>query len=317
MYCKICGATLAPGEVLCKNCGASNTNLEPKAPTVEPMTGPNPIPPMTSVEPTPVPPMPPFEPVQPETPVVPEPPANVEVAGPSELPEVQEPVQNPEPTDIKKEKEPFEKKENGKFLVVIGVIVGILSALVIGYLIYGTLTAKKEGNSGVDVVTVNKNYSVIYANYEFELTTEYTTSVGKYLEISKSTWNAKIAYSAEPEFARITSDNLKKVFETITDYKIGNVVAKTYNNVSCFETQIDYTDGVKSLLLLSKRDVGGYWIIEIGVNPYTNYPTSDIANEVVSLIAKAKKEEAKEAKLRIEDVKVVVEENTETSENNE
>ena len=109
--------------------------------------------------------------------VVPEPPANVEVAGPSELPEVQEPVQNPEPTDIKKEKEPFEKKENGKFLVVIGVIVGILSALVIGYLIYGTLTAKKEGNGGVDVVTVNKNYSVIYANYEFELTTEYTTSV--------------------------------------------------------------------------------------------------------------------------------------------
>ena len=35
MYCKICGATLTPGDVFCKNCGASNNNAtEPKAPEV-------------------------------------------------------------------------------------------------------------------------------------------------------------------------------------------------------------------------------------------------------------------------------------------
>ena len=26
MYCKICGAALNPGDVFCRNCGASNTS---------------------------------------------------------------------------------------------------------------------------------------------------------------------------------------------------------------------------------------------------------------------------------------------------
>ena len=43
MYCKICGAALNPGDVFCRNCGASNTNnnqpnqeMQPNVQNVQP-----------------------------------------------------------------------------------------------------------------------------------------------------------------------------------------------------------------------------------------------------------------------------------------
>ena len=278
MRCKICGTPLVPGAVLCKNCGASNTNLEQKDHAIEVLTFHDQASLSGGIE------------------------QKVDI---NEFSTHSETVESE-----KKEKEFSRKTGSGEFLVLFSVIVALLSATVIGYLIYSSLTIKNEENRGTDVVVVKqKNYYVSYAGYKFNLTTEYEAYLGKYLEISKDTWVAKIAYSENLEFSKITNDNLKKTFEIITDYKIGDITNKTYGNIPCFETTIDYVDGVKSLLLVCKRDIG-YWYIEIGVSPYENYPTTEIAKNVVVLLDNAKKEEIDESKLRIEDLSISVEENT-------
>ena len=281
MYCKICGASLAPGETLCKNCGASNTNMEPQAPTAVPEAQSAPV--EQLVQPM-------EQPVQHVEQPIPEQPA--------------EPVQ---PTPEEKE-EPI-KKDNGKFLVVIGVIVGLLATAVIGYLIYSSLVAKNENNKGADiVVTKQTNYSITYADYKFTVNTAYNTYSGKYLDIKKDTWNARIVYVESPDYSKLTTDNVKKAFETVTDYKISEVATKTYSNLNCFETKVEYTDGVKTLLLLCKHGDLGYWQIEIGDGSYTDYPANSIADEVATILSDAKKEETSESKLKVDNIKVTIEE---------
>ena len=308
MNCKICGASLAPGEVFCKNCGASNTDMEPKAPTIAPMGATAPVPPEVApsapeVPGSPMPPAPPMMPPMPEEPV-----------DPSEA--TPEPPKEEAP--VEKKNEPIEKKDNGKFLVVIGVIVGLLATAVIGYLIYGSLAAKNEANGDPDVVvTKETNYSVIYAGYKFTLPGKVESNLDKYLELRKDKWNAKITYSENPAFSKITSDNIKKAFEEITEYKVGATTNKTYSNVSCFEAPVDYTDGTKTLLLLCNRAESGYWYIEIGSSPYSAYPTSDMASEVVTILSDAKKDSNSESRLKIENFNITVEEPTETPAENQ
>ncbi len=290
MYCKICGASLAPGETLCKNCGASNANMEPKAPTATPI---EPVAPVEAVQ------------VQPEM---------VQPMGQPQVAQPMEPVTEVAPVQPEEEKkeEPI-KKDNGKFLVVIGVIVGLLATAVIGYLVYSSLVAKDSKNPGADIVVVKQtNYSVSYNDYKFTVTTEYSTHSGKYLDIKKGTWNARIAYIASPDFAKLTADNIGKAFETVTDYKISEVTAgKSYSNLTCFEAKVDYTSGAKTLLLLCKHGDAGYWQIEIGDQSYTNYPANSIADEVATILSDAKKEEAVDSKLKIDNVNIVVEETEE------
>ncbi len=296
MYCKICGTTLAPGEVFCRNCGASNTNMtaEPAAPSVEP-TSPN--------QTVPNQPLPPNQVNQGAVPPNPFPePINAEPIKPME----EAPMMD---VNNETEKEQSPKKDNGKFLVVIGVIVGLLATAVIGYLIYSSLKSKNNnGGNGADITVVTQtNYDVVFANHTFTLRTDINSLISDKLEIKKDNWNAKIWSSGNPEFSKITKDNLKKSFEAVTDYKIGEISSKTYSNLSCFETRIDYSDGAKTLLVLCNRTAGGYWATEIGTSSYTAYPTSDIVEEVVTFIANAKKfENGMNNKLKVNDINIIV-----------
>ena len=292
MYCKICGASLTPGEVLCKNCGASNSAVEPAAPVNEPQMNqpvgqPNPAP---MGQPN----------MEPQGPV-----EQIDIVEPTDLP-------NPAPVAEPQAKESVEKKDNGKFLVIIGIIVGLLATAVIGYLIYSSLqhNARNNGGGGV-IITKNANYSVFYGGYEFDLTSNVVASLGTNLKLKKENWNATIAYSETPEFNKITSTNLKNYFATITDYKTGEFILKTYNGISCLETNIDYTEGEKTLLLLCKRSEGGFWYIEIGNSPYTAYPDSKAADEVVNIIASAKKAETSGEKLKVSNIPIATETATE------
>lgn len=297
MYCKICGASLAPGEVFCKNCGASNANVEPTTPKVEP----------TSVQTVAQPPVQAPMPEQAENQAVPMP-EQVETEAPVQA-TVEEPKENGEAIIKKTEDESIEKKDNGKFLVVIGVIVGLLATAVIGYLVYSSLQGKNEQEKGADVVVVTQtNYSVSYGGYKFLLQTNINSSVGKYLDLKGENWTAKISYSETPEFSKITADNLKKTFETARDYRIGDFAQKNYADLPCFEANVEYVDGSKTILIFCKREAAGYWYVEIGTGAYTAYPTSDIANDVVTLLANAKKEENNENRLQIGDVNIVIEE---------
>ena len=311
MYCKICGASLAPGEVFCKNCGASNANQGPVAPTVEPgqakaiaplepVQAPKPPvePPKPSIEPMASQP-PSIEPMAPQQPAMPMPPISEHI-------EVQEPTIEPI-VEKAPEETVKEKKDSGKFLVIIGVVVGILAAAVIGYLIYSSLSSKNSGEGTSLVVTNHANYNVSYGGYVFALPSNITADVTKHLSIKKNTWNANISYSETPDYGEITGDNLKSAFETVTDYKVGEFAQKTYGNFSCLEANVDYTNGAKTLLILCKREIAGYWFIEIGTSPYTSYPTSDIASEVVTLLSSATKGEIPEGNLKIDSINIVTE----------
>ena len=87
---------------------------------------------------------------------------------------------------------------------------------------------------------------------------------------------------------------------------------KTYNGISCFETNITYTSNAKTNLLLCNRSVGGYWIIEVGAKDYASFPTSDINAGIVKLIADAKEIKEEENNLKVGKVQVEVEDTTET-----
>ena len=228
-----------------------------------------------------------------------------------------EPMPEQQPVENPKDEQPVTKKDNGRFLVVIGVIVGLLATAVIGYLIYNSLTKKNSGNLTPDVVVVEKNEIVNYGNYNFSLSSKYTVTLSDYLYVNQGTWVAKIGYSDNLEFDKITNDNLRAAFESVTDYKINEITSKSYNNLSCFETPVDYTDGAKTLLLLCKRGETGYWYVEVGSGTYTEYPGTSVANEVVTTLTNAKKVEANDYKLKINNVNIKVEETTEDSTNNE
>jgi len=297
MYCKICGATLTPGDVFCKNCGASNTNekIEPVAPNVEPFQ-----PQQPQVQPQMTQPnmggnggfQPNVPPVEPE-PVVP----------PVE-PQVEE---SPTP-----ENEP--KGDGGKFLMVIGVVVGVLAVAVIAYLVYSSLKANENKNSNSNVTITNQvSYSVAFNEHMFSLPSNISAIVGESLNLSGNGWEAKVYYNNAVEFNKLTAENIKKVFEEKTEYKIGDLVQKNYSGVSCIEVPVDYTNGNKTTLLLCESS-NGYWYMEVGSTPYTAYPTSASLNEVVKIVNDAKESKNSDSKLNIGSFNVTVEE-TELPEN--
>ena len=308
MYCKICGASLTPGDVFCKNCGASNTNInvEPAVPNVEPtpvqqegqgisnvQSNVGPVPPVESVEVLPndaIGPVPPIEPVE----VL-----SNDAIGP--VPPTEPP--KPEKEDKK------EKQDSGKFLVVIGVIVGILSAFVIGYLIYSSLTEKSNKNNSNNVTVINQStYTILYGNHNFVFNSDISTNVGEYLDIKKINFNARIAYFELEDFSKIKVEDVQKSFEGKTEFVASEVNTKSYNGLSCFETNLDYTDGTKTALLLCNRAAGGYWYAEIGVGSYSAYPTIDVINEVAGIMADAKKVETTDNSFKVGKIEIKVEE---------
>ena len=334
MYCKICGATLTPGDVFCKNCGASNNNAtEPKAPEVEPVVASEPSDTMNMIEeaqpeqvPNVEPPqadvveppqMDPVEPVESGEPVEVEPTQVNEVEPNNEViegPIKEEPTEAPKP-DVAPENQPQGDKEDksGKFLMIIGVVVGVLAIAVIAYLVYSSLVKNKGKETGGNVIFVSQTgYAARYAGYTFEFNYENAITVGEVIDISNTKWLAKLYYVESPKFSSLTVDNVKKTLDGSEDYKIGEVVSKTYNGISCFETNITYTSNAKTNLLLCNRSVGGYWIIEVGAKDYASFPTSDINAGIVKLIADAKEIKEEENNLKVGKVQVEVEDTTET-----
>ena len=342
MYCKICGAPLTPGDVFCKNCGASNNNnaSEPKAPEVEPVVNEmpqNPVDnapaekiieenvspenneqvevmaptvepvmnePVENIEQTPnVEPVPDAEPVPNVEPV-----ENTEQV-PNAEPVMEEPVQNvPEEAGEQATPKQAEGKEDksGKFLLVIGIVVGILAILVIAYLIYSSLGKNTPTNGGGQVTIITQNtYTIRYGDYNFVLSSTDLVEVGEVLHVENANYIARINYVDAPSFSSLTADNIKNAFENITEYKVENIVSKTYSGVSCFEGNITYTNNAKTALLLCNREEG-YWSIEVGTRGFSAFPTSDVNNSVVKIIAEAKKVTVEDSPLKVGKVQVEV-----------
>ena len=322
MYCKICGATLAPGDVFCKNCGASNTNqTEPKAPEVEPILASEPVQnptPAEVVQPIPEPTQVPVENQVPETIAIPENP----IPEPIEVEEV--PVNNNasnEQTPAVSEKKVEEKDSNseedksGKFLVVIGAIVGLLAVAVIGYLIYSSLSQRKENGGTTDLTVVNQiTYTVRFANHDLSFTADKLITLGDVLEVKTSKYLAKISYEETPNFSDLTAENIEKTLGENTEYTINEVTSKTYGEASCFETNLTYTSNAKTALLLCKSSDAGYWVVEVGLPDFASHPTSNINSSAVEFISSAKSVTKEENQLKVGRVQVKLEETVTASE---
>lgn len=233
MYCKICGAALNPGDVFCRNCGASNTNLnnnqpnqgmQPNVPNVQPSMNNQPeasqqsvnlndqfnannqlnnqyqsmefVEPFSSMNNYQQPTPPTGLAYQQPTPSV-QPMPNVQT-----MPNVQPniptpPVNNNYPQPMNQNKN--ENKSNGTVLMIIGIIVGVLAIAVVGYLIYTTLATKKADN-GTTIVS-KKNYNVYFAKHKFtfendDVAATSTDDLGvTVLEVTTNNYIAKILYS--------------------------------------------------------------------------------------------------------------------------
>ena len=271
MYCKICGASLTPNETFCKNCGASTTDSKSLNSNIEVQSA---------------------VPFQPNDVIIEEEPPSFD--------------QN-KPVLEKQETKSKETKTDDKFLVIIGVVVGILSFLVIAYLIYSSLQEKNTNNNQTVTIIPQNNHNVIFADYNFSLSYNVTVSANDYLEFRKSNWVARLYYNKDLEFNSIKLEDVQRSFANITDYTVDEVSLKNYNELSCFEAEVDYHDETKTVLLLCERKAGGYWLTEIGSIPYTSYPTSDDINEFTRILATSTKVESAENKLGVGNVEIQVE----------
>jgi len=302
MYCKICGATLTPGDVFCKNCGASNSNItEPKAPEVEPIS---------NVEP----------PKEPELVEMIDSTPTADFNDNNQVNQFEQPadvIEQPKVEVNTEEKVSEAEKEDksGNFLVIIGAVVGLLAALVIGYLIYSSLSQKSEpkDNPNVTFVTQN-NYSVVYASYIFNFNSDELVTIDESLNVKNADWTAKINYVTSPEFLQLTVENIQKVFENVADYKVEDLALKNYSGLSCYEANVNYNNNAKTALLLCNRELGGYWNIEVGKKDYASYPTSDVSGAVVKLISEAKATTVEDDNLKVGRVQVEIETDLENTE---
>jgi len=292
MYCKICGAALAPGDVFCKNCGASNTPANPQPVTPQPPVQPQPaVAPMA--EPTPVQgfsqPMPesvpqpmvnevPFtEPVQPvfnQTPMY----GNVQPQ-----PSFTQPVQ-PQPMNNSPE-----KKDNGKLLMIIGIVVGFLAVAVIAYLIYSTLSAKDgDGNNnggGTTVVTQN-TYGVTFADHRFTIDSDIVAVANNNnLTLTSASWKAYVAF--EDVSYSLINENISRQYLTKRGASVVNVKNATYKGLPCWHVDIIF-NGSRQSYFLVQRVAGGIWHVNILANPTSVFPTATVIDEVFEIVSNAK-----------------------------
>ena len=262
MYCKICGTPLIQGDVFCRNCGASNTNMESDASNTE---------------------------------------EKIEVFETEPL--VDETLNEEIENDLKIGES--EGKKGDYFLVIIGIIIGILSIAIIGYLIYNLLQEKNNHKENITVLTQD-DYNVIFGDYNFDLSSQIRAVLGNRLDLRAENWTARLGYSLSSSFSKLTVDNIRQTFEKIIDYRIGEITSKNYGGLSCFEGEVNYPDGTRTGLLICDRETG-YWYVEYGTTSYVAYPTSDVSSEIARLIQAAKKVEPKEEQFKIADVEIVLE----------
>ena len=324
MYCKICGAALNPGDVFCRNCGASNTNLnnnqpnqgmQPNVPNVQSSmnnqtessqqnvnlndqfnfnnqinTNNQPNNQYQSME---------F--VEPVSSVnnyqQPMPPAGPAYQQPTPsvqpMPNVQpnismQPVNNSYPQTINQKKN--ENKSNGTVLMIIGIIVGVLAIAVVGYLIYTTLASKKADN-GTTIVS-KKNYNVYFAGHKFTFENDDIAMPSENkLTVYSDKYRAVItpADAVEPSMldaAKVTA--LKQYLVQKNGITTASDVKNDkYAGVSYWK--FDFVlSGIKATELLVPKSNGGIWAISVtNVNDFTTYPTDSTINSVLELIKSA------------------------------
>lgn len=301
MYCKICGATLSPGDVFCKNCGASNTNanVQPVAPAVEPV----PVAPVSEVPPVaqpvemvspvqpemaqPVQPQPiPVEPVQPR-PV--QPVFQGQPAFPTPQPTFTQPVQNSTPT--LEPKHYNTEKGSGKGLLVIGVIVGLLATAVIAYLIYSSLTEKNnnDNNGGTTVVT-QSNYSVNHDGYRFTMSSDYVAYVTEEgLQISTGSWTSIIT-SPGPRYRYnlVTEAGIRNALASVSGITIEGLFQRTYSGVNYWRADAYAAqDASRASYLFVQRSDGSYWFAVIATPTYSKVPDTAI-NQLLEVLKNSK-----------------------------
>lgn len=327
MYCKICGAALNPGDVFCRNCGASNTNLNNNQPNqgmqsnVQPSMNNQPeagqqnvnlndqfnfnnqintnnqpnnqYQSMEFVEP--VSPMnnyqqptPPTGPAyQQPTPSV-QPMPNVQLM-PNVQPSIPTPPVNNNYSQSMNQKK-NENKSNGTILMIIGIIVGVLAIAVVGYLIYTTLASKKADN-GTTIVS-KKNYNVYFAGHKFTFEND---------DIAMPSENKLTVYSDKYRALIIPADAVNpemldaaKVTAIKQEFAQKNGITttsdvKTGKYAGLPYWKFDFTlSGEKATELLVPKSNGGIWVVSVAnSNDFTTYPTESAINGALELIKSA------------------------------
>lgn len=320
MYCKICGAALNPGDVFCRNCGASNTNnqpnqgMQPNVQNVQPSMNNQPefshqnvnlndqfnsnnqinsnnqpnnqYQSMEFVEP--VSPMNNYQqPTPPVGPAYQQPTQSVQP-----MPNVQPniptpPVNNNYPQPMNQNNN--SNKSNGTILMIIGIIVGILAIAIVGYLVYTTLTAKNVDN-GTTTVS-KKNYNVYFSKHKFTFESDdVATTSETELKVSTSKYFASIGAVDELNFNYLNETLVNEIIQK-SSYKNGNTVdetkSSTYSGQPYFKTNIASTTK-KATYILTPKSNGGTWLILVQDNAgATTYPTESAINEVLELIKSA------------------------------
>lgn len=258
-------------------------------------------------------------PVQPIVEQVPVEPNHIENVAPSlkteetinNQKEVALPVTNDSPDNSE---EPKKDDKSGKFLVILGAIIGILAVTIIVYLIYSSASKNNNSNNNDIKVTTQADYTVTYADTLFTLKTNMVSHIDDGLILDKKTWQAKIKMVASPLFSKLTAENIAAAYADLADYEVSEIAQKTYNGLACFTGNVDYADNAKTVVLLCNRAAGGYWYIEIGEGELAAYPTSDIIKEFTKIVAEAK-EYKEENKLKISQVEINVEETEPVNDN--
>ena len=322
MYCKICGAALNPGDVFCRNCGASNTNnqpnqgMQPNVQNVQPSMNNQPefshqnvnlndqfnsnnqinsnnqpnnqYQSMEFVEP--VSPMNNYpQPTPPAGPAYQQPTPSVQP-----MPNVQPniptpPVNNNYPQPMNQNNNSNKSnKSNGTILMIIGIIVGILAIAIVGYLVYTTLTDKNV-NNGTTIVS-KKNYNVYFAKHKFTFENDdVATPSSDQLEVTTNNYIALILMTDE-----ISSEMLNT--STVTAFKqqfasegmqTGDVKSSTYAGLTYWKFNV-IKAGAKGTLLLVPKSNGGIWIVLVtNRSNITTYPTDSTVNSALELIKSA------------------------------
>lgn len=298
MYCKICGAALSPGDVFCKNCGASNAMQNPQ-PAVPSQQASAPEPQLT---------VPIIEPVeninqtrmtnQPQVnqPTFSQPPQPPVFSQPSQLTPPQPPVFSQPQQPVSSQSNDNDGSNNSninsksKVLPVIGIVVGILAVTVIAYLFYTSLVDKKEQNqnnsTNTTIVTKN-NYVVEFDGYRFTVDDDYIAVIQQ-ATLFITYGDVKAVISAAPTdvtYNLVTEQTIRKTVTATDSITVESVSEKTYNGTKYWKVDIYApTDGSRCTYAYIERSDSKLWEVQICNQKYTKI--SDVTVEEFVALAK-------------------------------
>ena len=180
-----------------------------------------------------------------------------------------------------------EPKNNGNFLLVIGILITIIALIVVIYLVYSTLKARdsKQTSASIAIITTN-NYYVNYKNHTFSLNPEIKVKVyNDYLELTNKSYIVKLLYENNAKFEDVNIDLIKNAYLEVEDYAIQEPSLKTKDSLTYYYADIDHSDGKKTTLIVLPDKTIGYWLLELGVKDLEEYPSSEILDEILKIVS--------------------------------